>query len=190
MSDVANIAAAAVNRAAAQPAPTEGANNVFKVMHGFYGNLFLSKFATGQIEAREDLGIVSARQIWAHGLREFAAGTVKAALAQCLERHPEFPPSLPQFVQLCRANAPRATYKPATPAIGVSQELRSAYARKMREAIAKHEQKARDRAVGHVEIEEGLDGLKRALANAVATAGGDEVAELRRFDAMFAGVPK
>ena len=34
----------------------------------------------------------------------------------------------------------------------------------------------------------GLDGLKSAIANAVAAAGGDEVAELRRLDAMFAPV--
>ena len=48
-------------------------------------------------------------------------GTVKAALRQCLEAHPEFPPSLPQFVALCKANAPREVFRPA--ALPMSNEL-------------------------------------------------------------------
>ena len=32
----------------ASAAPKDTANNVFKVFHGFYGNLFLSKFVNGQ----------------------------------------------------------------------------------------------------------------------------------------------
>jgi len=168
------------------PLPEQAVNNVFKVFHGFYGNLFLSKFSTGEVDAQGgDAGIVSARQIWGHGLRNFDAGTVKAALAQCMAQHPEFPPSLPQFVALCRANAPREAYKPAQQAIGMSQELRSKYARQAREINARQAQRAIDKRTGFIEIEPGLQGLKRAIANAVATAGGDEVAELRRLDAMF-----
>lgn len=172
-------------KAAATPLPEEAVNNIFKVMHGFYGNLFLSKFASGEVGEQGDKGIVSARQIWGHGLRKFGPGTVKAALAQCIEAHPEFPPSLPQFVALCRANAPREAYKPAQQAIGMSQELRSKYARQAREINARQAQRAIDKRTGFIEIEPGLQGLKRAIANAVATAGGDEVAELRRLDAMF-----
>ena len=87
-------------KAAASPLPEEAVNNIFKVMHGFYGNLFLSKFASGEVGEQGDKGIVSARQIWGHGLRKFGPGTVKAALAQCMEAHPEFPPSLPQLQSL------------------------------------------------------------------------------------------
>ena len=36
-------------RKAPESMPIEVVNNVFKVMHGFYGNLFLSKFATGDL---------------------------------------------------------------------------------------------------------------------------------------------
>ena len=93
------------------PLPEQAVNNVFKVFHGFYGNLFLSKFSTGEVDTHGgDAGIVSARQIWGHGLRGIDAGTVKAALAQCMERHPEFPPNLPQFQAICHSAAPRKTF--------------------------------------------------------------------------------
>ena len=168
------------------PMPAEAVNNVFKVFHGFYGNLFLSKFATGALDADgADGGITSAKQIWAHGLRDFDGGTIKSALSQCITEHPQYPPSLPQFVSLCRANKPREAYRAPQPVIGMSQELRSKYARQAREINARHAQRAIDKRTGFIEIEPGLQGLKRAIANAVATAGGDEVAELRRLDAMF-----
>ncbi len=156
------------------PAPVEAVNNVFKVLHGFYGNLFLSKFASGSLDASgQDQGVVSARQIWAHGLRDMDSVTVKAALAQCVERHPEFPPSLPQFMSLCRANQPRKTFE--TKALPMSGALASQYAKKAREA-----------AVKGIRRHKGLDLLKQAIADAVGAAGGDEAAELNRLDRMFA----
>lgn len=172
-------------KAAAEPLPEDAVNNIFKVMHGFYGNLFLSKFAIGQASEGGDEGIVSARRIWGHGLREFNPGIVKAALAQCVERHPEFPPSLPQFIALCAANKPREVYQTAQPALGMSQQLRSAYAARAREINERHTRRTMDRKTGYMELPRSLDGLKLAIANAVAAAGGDEAAELRRLDAMF-----
>jgi hypothetical protein len=72
-----------------QSLPTEAVNNVFKVLHGFYGNLFLSKFASGEVDERgDDKGVLSARQVWAHGLRAFDGQTVKAALSRCIESPP------------------------------------------------------------------------------------------------------
>jgi hypothetical protein len=165
------------------PLPAEAVNNVFKVMHGFYGNLFLSKFASGeQTEDGEDSGVVSARQVWAHGLREFDGSTVKAALGRCMERHAEFPPSLPQFVALCAAAKPRAAYCPpvTAPALEMSQELRE---KRRNEALAK----ARELVERREQVEAaGLNPLKRAIADAVACAGGDEVAALLRLDRMLA----
>ena len=62
--------------------------HVFKVLHGFYGNLLLSKFATGRVVEKgahkgEDEGIVNARAIWAHALRKHGPETIKVALARC-----------------------------------------------------------------------------------------------------------
>lgn len=161
-------------------------NNVFKVFHGFYGNLFLMKFATGQLDATgQDMGVISARQIWAHGLREFDGGTVKTALSQSMERNPEFPPSLPQLVALCKANKPRAAYVPSVPEIAMSTALRSEYAKQARAINARHTQQATERRLGAVFSGVGLDGIKQAIASAVGAAGGDEVSELRRLDLLL-----
>lgn len=110
-------AAALVQQAVAQPqahgtaAKTELAQHVFRVLHGMYGNLFLAKFSTGQERGDgADGGVESAKAIWGHALCRYGLETVKAALAGCLQAHPEYPPSLPQFVALCDARAPRQTY--------------------------------------------------------------------------------
>lgn len=182
MLNPATITPEAIRRAANDASGQDAAANVFKVLHGFYGNLFLSKFATGDVGPEGDRGVLGARQIWAYGLREFDAQTVKAALGQCMERHPEFPPSLPQFVALCRANKPREAFDHGQPRIGMSQALRSHYAARARAVIEKHAAKAAALSTGHRELPPGLDGLKQAIAQAVACAGGDEVGTLRRLD--------
>ena len=165
-------------------------NRVFKTLQGMYGSLFLSKFSTGKVLPNGgDAGVISARDVWAVSLQRFDAGTVGTALDRVLTDFPEFPPSLPQFVALCHACRPRESYKPAANVIGMSQTLRSEYAAKAREINEKHAKRAVDKRLGEqadVGSHVGLDGLKSAIANAVATAGGDEVAELRRLDAMFA----
>ena len=175
---------------AAAAAAADNATNVFRVLHGFYGNLFLSKFASGQVhesgqEKGADMGVTSAKSIWAHGLRKFDAGVVRAALNQCLTEHLKFPPSFPEFLALCSANQPRETYRHTTPALPMDGKLRSEHAAKARAINAKHAQKAANRATGYVEAVEGLDGLKQAIANAVASAGGDEVCELVRLDRLL-----
>ena len=165
-------------------------NRVFKTLQGMYGSLFLSKFSTGKVLPNGgDAGVISARDVWAVSLQRFDAGTVGTALDRVLTDFPEFPPSLPQFVALCHACRPREAYKPAANVIGMSQTLRSEYAAKAREINQKHAKRAVDKRLGvqadmgsHV----GLDGLKSAIANAVACAGGDEAATLLRLDTMLA----
>lgn len=171
---------------APQPAVDESiVNNVFKVMHGYYGNLFLSKFASGVTDPQgRDKGVASARTVWAYKLQRFDEATVVKALDQCQDRHPEFPPSLPQFVALCAAAAPREVYR-AEKAIGMSDELRSQYARSAREINERHAEKAVKRQTGAIPLPMSLDGLKQAIACAVGAAGGDEAAELLRLDRMF-----
>ena len=159
-----------------QPKATDDANNVFRVLHGFYGNLFLSKFATGEaMPGGGDGGVASARGIWAYGLREFAAEVIKTALARTMAAHPEYPPTLPQFVALCKACAPREAFQPALAAPAVDH---AAHAKKAREAIGK--------AKTIAPIESGLDLLKQAIADALGCAGGDEAATLARLDRMLA----
>lgn len=186
MSDAAQLAEQFIRQAARRPEVEEGANNVFRVLHGFYGNLFMSKYSTGQTDAQgNDAGIVNTRRIWAHGLKKFSEDTVKSALADCLVKHPEFPPSLPQFVALCQAWMPRQAYRPAQPALGMSQGLRSKYAAQARAINAKYAERKRDMKTDYVELPVSLDGLKLAIADAVSCAGGDEGAELARLDRLF-----
>lgn len=161
---------------------------VFRVLHGAYGTLFLNRYASGKVDDKgSDLGQVSAIRVWSHGLRAFDAEVIKTALDRCMERDPKFPPTLPELQVQCRAAAPRKTFTPEGPrAIGMSDQLRSSYARRLRDVIAKHEERRVHRATGYRELPKSLDGLKAAVADAVACAGGDEAAELLRLDRMFA----
>lgn len=158
--------------------------NVFKVLHGYYGNLFFSKFATGVMDKGEDQGLANARRIWAHGLRGYDAETIKAALRNCQARHPEYPPSLPQFAGICAAAKIRTPWV-APLAIGMSNTLASKYAAAARANNKRHADRARARFAGDVALPDGLEGLKRAIANAVGAGGGDEARELLRLDRML-----
>ena len=162
-----------------------GIKRVFMILHGFYGNLFLSKFSTGTVDGGEDQGIANARRVWAYSLRDFDADTVKLALRRCQEQHKEFPPSLPQFMELCAACKPREVYRPpeSGPALGMSPELRERIRSEHRQRATEAARKAKEQPQ-----ESGIDLLKQSIARAVAEAGGDEVAELLRLDRML--VPK
>jgi hypothetical protein len=141
--DVATLAQSAVNRAAACPAPDAEplqvkpvVRKLFMLLHGSYGTLFLSKFATGEKDAAgRDKGIRAAMKVWESKLSRFDDSTIEAAADRLSTQHPEFPPNLPQFESLCIALMPRKTYAeeaglprlpapaPAAP-IEVSFELR------------------------------------------------------------------
>jgi len=178
---------------AAQADLADSANSVFKVLHGTYGNLFLNKYATGMLVDKpgdprfgQDLGIISSRQVWAQGLKGFEGETIKEALLRCIELHPKFPPNLGEFVVICKACAPREVYRPAVPALGMSQALRSQRAARSREIVTRHRFQDIKAAAAAAPLVPGLDALKQAIADACACAGGNEAAELRRLDVMFA----
>lgn len=160
---------------------------LFMLFHGWYGNLFLSKFATGDLDAEgKDRGIKSARVVWASELREFDAEVVMEAARRCRTEHVEFPPSLPQFISICKAVRPRQVFKAEpTNRIGVSEEFRSQRSKQIREQAMAKLRARMDAETGFMRVDEGLNGLKQLIAKAAALAGGDEVAELRRLDAMF-----
>lgn len=188
MLDISKITANTVKSATAvTPENAKAAADVFKSLHGFYGTLFLSKFQTGQVDTQgRDMGIQSARSVWTVALSKFDRVVIGIALDSVLDSHPEFPPSLPEFVAICKAKTPREAYKPAPLAIGMSSALAGQYSRKAREAAMQNLKKSVDSETGYKALPTGLAGLKQAIANAVATAGGDEVAELLRLDRMFA----
>lgn len=177
---------------AAQPAANADADvtvkRLFMLFHGWYGNLFLSKFATGDLDADgKDRGIKSARIVWTSELRDYEPEVVMDAAARCKTEHAEFPPSLPQFIALCKAVRPRPVFRAEPPAnrIGMSDELRSQYSRRVREqAMAKLRARI-DAETGLMRVGDGLDALKQLIAKAAALAGADEGAELARLDRLF-----
>ena len=112
MTDVATLAADAVHNVA-QAAPAEQAvsmavRRLFILMHGSYGNLFLSKFSTGEKDAQgKDKGIRAAMKVWESKLSAYSDEVIETAAGRM---SPDFPPNLPQFDALCQAAAPRQTY--------------------------------------------------------------------------------
>ena len=103
-----------------KPQPTTDlAARVFRAMHGYYGALFLSKWANGVVENGVDCGVSDAMKVWAYELRRYDAKTVLEAIGRCKTAHPEYPPSLPQFMALCEAVKPREVFK----ALPMSAEL-------------------------------------------------------------------
>lgn len=85
--------------------PDSWVHRIFSAMQGHYGSRFLNMWGTGQqLPDGQDAGIVNAMNHWAEKLGGFTDNPecIKHALAIL----PPEPPSLPQFVELCR-HAPR-----------------------------------------------------------------------------------
>lgn len=100
-----------------QPAPDPGAEyreaikQLFLLMQGSYGNLFLTKFGTGVLDdENRDLGIRAAMAVWRSQLSKHSADVIVQAANRMTQDHPEYPPNLPQFDALCRALTPRKTH--------------------------------------------------------------------------------
>ena len=161
----------------AKPQPTTDlAARVFRAMHGYYGALFLSKWANGVVENGVDCGVSDAVKVWAYELRRYDAKVVLEAIGRCKTAHPEYPPSLPQFVALCEAAKPREVFR----ALPMSAELHT-------ERSKQHREKLRAlRASLEPKPETGLALLFAAIANAVACAGGDEAGTLARLERELA----
>lgn len=110
MSDLSTLVTESINRPQQQE-PSTAVRQLFMLMHGSYGNLFLSKFATGEKDATgKDKGIKSAMLVWDNSFREFTPEIVQTAAKRAIVDFPDFPPSMPQFLALCRALTPRKTY--------------------------------------------------------------------------------
>ena len=115
MQNVAVIAPSAVHGAANDSAKpqgiSQGVKNLFLLLQGSYGNLFLTKFATGvKDDSGRDLGIRATMKVWEAALSKFPAQVIETAANRLTNEHPEFPPNLPQFVKSCEAAMPRKTY--------------------------------------------------------------------------------
>lgn len=157
---------------------------LFMLFHGWYGNLLIARYNTGETGLDgKDRGVASAVKVWQSELAPFAAEDIEAAAQRCRTDHPKYPPTLPEFVSLCKAVRVRPAVQANGPMkIEMSEGLRSSYtARARAQAMAAYRAKL-EAEVGAVRTGPGLAGLQQLVAQAVALAGGDEVAALRRFD--------
>ena len=159
----------------AKPQPTTDlAARVFRAMHGYYGALFLSKWANGVVENGVDCGVSDSMKVWAYELRRYDAKVVLEAIGRCKTAHPEYPPSLPQFVALCEAVKPREVFKALPMSAALHAERSKAHREKLRELRTSMRPKA----------EGGMSLLFAAIVDAVKCGGGDELAALRRLEGM------
>jgi len=166
------------------------ANRVFKLLHGAYGTLFLSRYATGEIDGDgADLGVKNARRVWAHYLSDVPHAAIFGAINRMPKEHLEFPPSAAQFRALCMREADEIKAKDkveeARKALPASGKAFSDATKRSREAAFHSISQAR-RLDRSVQVSEGLELLISVVAEAVANGGGDEVGELRRLNQMFA----
>lgn len=84
---------------------------LFVLLHGAYGVLFLSKFSTGELDGNgKDKGVRAAMLVWESGLRTYQEDVVRSAVERHMAQCPERPPGLPQIQALCRAIQPRQTH--------------------------------------------------------------------------------
>ena len=73
-------------------------------MQGNYGSRFLNQWKTGQKHPDgDDIGVRNAMAVWAKKLGGFSE--IPDAIKAVLDNLPPEPPSLPEFVRLCRSAA-------------------------------------------------------------------------------------
>lgn len=110
--------------------PASWVDRIFDRMQGLYGSLWLDRWRTGQIDRATgaDIGLLSAKAVWAEELGGFAdRGNPKAnargksAIASAIDacRSQPLPPTLPEFLRMCREamkrgdGVPQLAYSPS-----------------------------------------------------------------------------
>ena len=155
---------------------------LFMLLHGMYGNKLLDMYRTGQTNgAGEDTGILSAQAVWLNGLREFEFDTVRAAVARCDLKHKTWPPSLPEFRDLCKAAQPKSWTPTNAPQLPMSDELKAEIKQRNRLAI----EGLKAARTGAANFGAGLPALMLMVARAIGDAGGDEVRCLLQLESRF-----
>ncbi|MDR2209375.1 MAG: hypothetical protein LBE22_10455 [Azoarcus sp.] len=118
------------------PLPDTLVERIFSQLQGMYGSLWLDRWRDGvQIERggkRFDQGLLLAKATWAKELAGFADQPKRISVALDACRHRPLPPTLPEFIELCRQapdDAPAALPEPKP-----SPEVRAARAQYLAEA--------------------------------------------------------
>lgn len=95
--------------------PASWVDRIFTRMQGLYGSMWVDRWRTGEQHPKGgDLGMLNAKATWAEELAGFAEipECIGKALDTC--RNKQFPPTLPEFLDLCRqAHQPKPVLLPA-----------------------------------------------------------------------------
>lgn len=159
-----------------------GVKGLFMLFHAWYGTLLLARYNTGDVGPDgKDRGIKSAMLVWQKELDAFDGDIVRAAAERCKIDHLKYPPTLPEFVAICKAISPRVPTPKSQFAIPMSDGLKSSYSARERAKVMAAYQSRINASVGLVAASEDLSGLHVLVAHAVGLAGGDEMATLRRL---------
>ena len=83
---------------------------LFAELQGNYGTRFLDMWRSGQADTNgDDVGLQNAMDMWAEKLAGFRERP--DAIRRVLDTLPPHPPTLPEFVALCRQSCPKPEHK-------------------------------------------------------------------------------
>jgi len=83
---------------------------LFGELQGNYGTRFLDMWRSGQTDTNgDDVGLQNAMALWAEKLAGFRERP--DAIRRVLDTLPKHPPTLPEFVELCRTSCPKQEMK-------------------------------------------------------------------------------
>ena len=93
-----------------QPLKRSWVRKLFAEMQGNYGTRFLDMWRSGQADTNgDDVGLQNAMDMWAEKLAGFRERP--DAIRRVLDTLPKHPPTLPEFVDLCRTSCPKQEMK-------------------------------------------------------------------------------
>ena len=93
-----------------QPLPLGWVRKLFAELQGNYGTRFLDMWRSGQADTNgDDVGLQNAMDMWAEKLAGFRERP--DAIRRVLDTLPKHPPTLPEFVELCRTSCPKQEVK-------------------------------------------------------------------------------
>ncbi len=96
-----------------EPLPDSWVERIFQRMQGLYGSLWVDRWRSGETVERNgrqfDRGLLNAKATWAQELGGFSGQHERIARALESCRHRSMPPTLPEFLDLCRQQVAEQT---------------------------------------------------------------------------------
>lgn len=157
-----------------EPLPTEWIERIFMRLHGRFGNPFLDKFRTNEINASGgDVGIENAKVVWSQEL----AGVNSARITNALRASYTYPPSCDDFKRNCVATPAEIPVHVALPKPEISQEELDEKLKKMNATMSKFGKGGANKNWAYTLIQAHKNGFKvvdEALRKARLAVGGME----------------